>query len=141
MTDDLTQNGSDNLPARLAAAAGAGELAAAAAIDAAEGDKFLHALLADQMAAAHLLTMRMAAAADRAIAAAADGAAGGSEGNLPLFDLAAARFSGAAARLNGRYCRSLQTLRALAAHEEEIEWGGVDLADLLGPHDLSPEEK
>src|SRR5262245_57665632 len=122
MTNELTQGSPATLPARLAAAAGAGELAAAAAIDAAEGDKFLHALLADQMAAAHLLTMRMAAAADRAIAAAADGSAGG-EDNLPLFDLAAARFAGGAARLNGRYCRSLQTLRALAtAGEEEIEW-------------------
>src|SRR5215470_648888 len=128
MTDDLTQNGSDNLPARLAAAAGAGELAAAAAIDAEEGDKFLRGLLADQMAAAHLLTMRMAAAADRAIAAASE--PGGGDSNLPLFALAAARFAGAAARLNGRYGRSLQTLRALTgpqAPTEEVEWTGIYL--------------
>ncbi len=104
MTDTLTQDSPDDLPAQLAAA-GAGELAAAAAIDAEEGDKFLQALLADQMAAEHLLTMRLAAAADRAISAAAD-SAGRSEDNLPLFDLAAARFAGAAARTRaGCGCR------------------------------------
>ena len=142
MTDEFTQNCPDALPDQLAAAAGAGELAAAAAIDAEEGDKFLQALLADQMAAAHLLTMRMAAAADRAIGAAADGVGQG-EGNLPLFDLAAARFAGAAARLNGRYGRGLHTLRALAgpaAADEEIEWVGFNLP-LNGEHELSPEEK
>ena len=127
MTDDLTPN-TNALPAQLAAAAGAGELAAAAAIDAEEGDKFLQGLLADQMAAAHLVTMRMAAAADRALAAAADGE-GHNADNLPIFDLAAARFAGAAARLNGRYRRSLQTLRALAgprqaAPDDDIEWVG-----------------
>ena len=63
MPTEFTHNSADNLSTQLAAAAGAGELAAGAAIDAEEGDKFLHALLADQMAAAHLLTMRMAAAA------------------------------------------------------------------------------
>jgi hypothetical protein len=138
MTDEFTQNSPNGLAAQLAAAAGVGELATAAAIDAEEGDKFLHSLLADQMAAAHLLTMRMAAAADRAIGAAADGA-GQTEGNLPLFDLAAARFAGAAARLNGRYCRGLQTLRALAASagEEDTEWRGVRFID---DPELSPEE-
>jgi len=139
MTDEFTQDSRDALPEQLAAAAGAGELAAAAAIDAEEGDKFLQALLADQMAAAHLLTMRMAAAADRAIGAAADGGGPG-DGNLPLFDLAAARFAGAAARLNGRYCRGLQTLRALAAPaEEEVEWVGIDFSG--GDSELAPEEK
>src|SRR5215470_12704865 len=93
MATYFTYNTTDNLPEHLAAAAGAGELAAAAAIDAEEGDKFLQALLADQMAAAHLVTMRMAAAADRAIAAVADGTAHGAD-NLPVFDLAAARFAG-----------------------------------------------
>jgi hypothetical protein len=139
MTSEFTQDSSINLPAQLAAAAGAGELAAAAAIDAEEGDKFLHSLLADQMATAHLLTMRMAAAADRAIGAAGDGAIGRGDDNLPLFDLAAARFAGAAARLNGRYCRALQTLRALAAPaaEEEVEWQGVRFID---DPELSPEE-
>ncbi len=138
MTNEFTQDSPNGLAAQLAAAAGAAELAAAAAIDAEEGDKFLHALLADQMAAAHLLTMRMAAAADRAIGAATDGA-GRSDDNLPLFDLAAARFAGAAARLNGRYCRGLQTLRALAGPAaEEVNWVGV--AFLAGP-DLSPEER
>ena len=140
MTDTFTQNSSDSLPAQLAAAAGAGELAAAAAIDAEEGDRFLHGLLADQMAAVHLLTMRMAATADRAISEAANGGGLGDD-NLPIFDLAAARFAGAAARLNGRYCRGLQTLRALAAPDEaEVEWVGVNLP-ILGPHELSPEEK
>ena len=129
MTTIFTHNSPDALPAQLAAAAGAGELAAAAAIDAEEGDKFLQGLLADQMAAAHLVTMRMAAAADRALAAAADGATHDTD-NLPIFDLAAARFAGAAARLNGRYRRSLQTLRALAgpqqaAVDEETDWLGV----------------
>src|SRR6185312_9989846 len=116
----------------------AGELAAAAAIDAEEGDKFLHGLLADQMATAHLLTMRMAAAADRAIGAAADGA-GRSDDPLPLFHPAAARFAGAAPRLNGRYCRGLQTLRALSApaDEEEAKWVGVRFID---DPELSPEE-
>jgi hypothetical protein len=138
MTNEVTQESSESLAAQLAAAVGAGELAAAAAIDAEEGDRFLHGLLADQMATAHLLTMRMAAAADRAIGAAADGA-GRSDDNLPLFDLAAARFAGAAARLNGRYCRGLQTLRALAAPaaEEEVEWVGVHFLD---DPELSPEE-
>ncbi len=140
MTDTFTQDSPDSLPAQLAAAAGAGELAAAAAIDAEEGDKFLHALLADQMAAAHLLTMRMAAAADRAISTAANGVGRG-DGNLPLFDLAAARFAGAAARLNGRYCRGLQTLRTVAAPaEEEVEWVGVNLP-AFGEYELLPEEK
>ncbi|HZF35445.1 MAG TPA: HGGxSTG domain-containing protein [Candidatus Angelobacter sp.] len=136
MTTKFTQNCPDDLPERLAAAAGAGDLAAAAAIDAEEGDKFLHTLLADQMAATHLLTMRMAGAADRAIAAAG---AGGGDDNLPLFDLAAARFAGTAARLNGRYCRGLQTLRTLAAltAEEEVEWQGVRFID---DPELSPEE-
>ncbi len=138
MTNGFTQIPPTALPAQLAAAAGAGELAAAAAIDAEEGDKFLHGLLADQMATAHLLTMRMAAAADRAVSAAAEGA-GRNDDNLPLFDLAAARFAGAAARLNGRYCRGLQTLRALAspAAEEEVEWHGVRF---IGDPELSPEE-
>jgi hypothetical protein len=142
MTDDFTQNSHDALPQQLAAAAGAGELAAAAAIDAEEGDKFLQALLADQMAAAHLLTMRMAAAADRAIGAAADGA-GRPEGNLPIFDLAAARFAGAAARLNGRYCRGLLTLRALggpSGDDEEIEWVGFN-PPANGEYELLPEER
>jgi hypothetical protein len=142
MTNKVTQNSPHTLPERLAAAAGAGELAAAAAIDAEEGDKFLQALLADEMAAAHLLTMRMAAAADRAIGAAADGVGQGA-GNLPLFDLAAARFAGAAARLNGRYGRGLQTLRALAgpaAADEEIEWVGFNLP-ANGECELLPEEK
>jgi hypothetical protein len=128
VTEIFTHNSHDALPAQLAAAAGAGELAAAAAIDAEEGDTFLQALLADQMAAAHLVTMRMAAAADRALAAAADSDTQSTD-NLPIFDLAAARFAGAAARLNGRYRRSLQTLRALAgpqqaASDEDIEWVG-----------------
>ena len=140
MTDFLTQN-DQSLADQLAAACGAGDLCAAAAIDAEEGDKFLRARLPDQMAAAHLLTMRMAALADRAISAAAGGAAQGSD-NRSLFDLAAARFAGAAARLNGRYCRALQTLRALpdpaAEEEDDVEWAGI-------PHMLvqylTPEEK
>jgi hypothetical protein len=138
MPTEYTHISSDTLPERLAAAAGAAELAAAAAIDAEEGDQFLRGLLADQMATAHLLTMRMAAAADRAVAAAADGAGGG-EDNLPVFDLAAARFAGAAARLNGRYCRGLQTLRALTASggEEDSEWMEVCFVD---DPELSPEE-
>jgi hypothetical protein len=138
MTDGFTQNCSAGLPERLTAAAGVGELAAAAAIDAEEADKLLHSLLADQMAAAHLVAMRMAAAADRAIGAATDGVCT-DEDNLPLFDLAAARFAGAAARLNGRYCRSLQTLRALAASagDEDVEWRGVRFID---DPELSPEE-
>jgi hypothetical protein len=143
MATEFTQN-SGNLPGQLAAAAGAGELAAAAAIDAEEGDKFLHTLLADQMAAAHLLTMRMAATADRAIAAAAE-SAGQSESNLPLYDLAAARFAGAAARLNGRYCRGLQTLRALAVpaaeEDEDIEWVGVTLPFFGEDETMTPEER
>jgi len=139
MTDAFTQDSPDALADQLAAAAGAGTLAAAAAIDAEEGDKFLQALLADQMAAAHLLTMRMAAAADRAIGATADGVGRG-DVNLPLFDLAAARFAGAAARLNGRYCRGLQTLRALAAPgEEEVEWVGIDFDG--GNSEPPPEER
>src|SRR5262245_3462500 len=109
---DTVTHMTDSLADQLAAACGAGDLCAAAAIDSEEGAKFLHARLADQMAGAHLLTMRMAALADRAISAAAEDAAHGTD-NLPLFDLAAARFAGAAARLNGRYCRSLQTLRGL----------------------------
>jgi hypothetical protein len=144
MADKLTQDSPVDLPGQLAAAAGAGELAAAAAIDAEEGDKFLRGLLADQMATAHLLTMRMAAAADRAIGAAADGA-GRSDDNLPLFDLAAARFAGAAARLNGRYCRGLQTLRALAApaaeEDEDIEWVGYTLPLLGEDEKMTPEER
>jgi len=136
MTHDDTQNSLETLPERLAAAAGAGELAAAAAIDAEEGDKFLHSLLADQMAAAHLVAMRMAAAADRAIGAAAG--ADPTEANLPLFDLAAARFAGAAARLNGRYCRGLQTLRALAGvAEEDVRWIGIIFES---EHEPSPHE-
>src|SRR5262245_29522425 len=119
MTDVLTQK-DQSLADQLAAACGAGDLCAAAAIDAEEGDKFLQARLPDQMAAAHLLTMRMAALADRAISAAAGGAAQGSD-NRSLFDLAAARFAGAAARLNGRYCRALQTLRTLASPNEDEE--------------------
>jgi hypothetical protein len=88
------------------------------------------------MAAAHLLTMRMAAAADRAI-----GAAQG-DANFPLFDLAAARFAAAAARLNGRYGRGLQTLRALgsAAGDDDVEWVGVTLP-VFGEEKLSPAEK
>jgi hypothetical protein len=144
MTDDFTQGSPADLPGQLAAAAGAGELAAAAAIDAEEGDKFLHGLLADQMATAHLLTMRMAAAADRAIAAAADDV-GRSDDNLPLFDLAAARFAGAAARLNGRYCRGLQTLRALAApaaeEDEDIEWVGFTLPLYGEDEEMTPAER
>jgi hypothetical protein len=144
MTSQFTQNSTTDLPEQLAAAAGAGELAAAASIDAEEGDRFLHALLADQMAAAHLLTMRMAAAADRAIGAAAE-EAGPGEGNLPLFDLAAARFAGAAARLNGRYGRGLQTLRALAApaaaDDEDIEWVGLTLPILGEDQEMTPAER
>jgi hypothetical protein len=133
MTDEFTQD-DQSLPDRLTAACGAGELAAAAAIDAEEGDKFLQARLAEQMAGAHLLTMRMAALADRAITAAADGA------DTPLFDLAAARFAGAAARLNGRYGRALQTLRALGertAEDESVLWVGI----ATEPDTLSPEER
>jgi hypothetical protein len=129
----------DTLADQLAAACGAGDLAAAAAIDAEEGDRFLHARLADQMAGAHVLTMRMAALADRAISAAADGSGQG-PANLPLFDLAAARFAGAAARLNGRYCRALQTLNILSSstdEEDEVEWVGI----ATEPDTLSPEER
>jgi hypothetical protein len=138
MSDTITQK-DQPLADQLAAACGAADLCAAAAIDAEEGDKFLHARLADQMAGAHLLTMRMAALADRAISAAAEGAAQGPD-NRPLFDLAAARFAGAAARLNGRYCRALQTLHKLAgpaAEDEEVEWIGLGYA----PDTLSPEER
>jgi hypothetical protein len=126
MSDVFTQT-SVSLADQLAAACGASDLAAAAAIDAEEGDEFLHDRLADQMAGAHLLTMRMAALADRSISAAAAGADQGSA-DRPLFDLAAARFAGAAARLNGRYCRALQTLRTLAgpdADEEDVRWFGI----------------
>jgi hypothetical protein len=140
MADTVTQN-DQPLADQLAAACGAADLCAAAAIDAEEGDRFLHARLADQMAGAHLLTMRMAALADRAINAAAEGA-GQNSANLPLFDLAAARFAGAAARLNGRYCRSLQTLRGLAGtpddNEEDVEWVGIPR---MAAQYLTPEER
>jgi hypothetical protein len=138
MTGVFTQTGC-SLANQLAAACGAGELAAAAAIDAEEGDKFLHARLADQMAGAHLLTMRMAALADRAITAAADRSDQGAT-NLPLFDLAAARFAGAAARLNGRYGRALQTLQALrdsTAEDDRVLYVGI----ATEPDTLSPEER
>jgi hypothetical protein len=138
MTDNITQK-DPSLPDQLAAACGAGDLAAAAAIDAEEGDKFLHARLADQMAGAHLLTMRMAALADRAISAAAEGA-GPALDNRPFFDLAAARFAGAAARLNGRYGRALQTLRDLAyraADDDRVLYVGISTE----PDTLSPEER
>ncbi len=138
MTEEFTQTGT-SLATELAAACGAGDLAAAAAIDAEEGDKFLHARLADQMAGAHLLTMRMAALADRAISAATEGAGQGAD-NLPLFDLAAARFAGAAARLNGRYGRALQTLRTLgygAAEGDDVLWVNISTE----PDTLSPAER
>ena len=83
MNNEFTQTGG-TLADELAADCGAGDLAAAAAIDAEEGDAFLQTLLADQMAAAHLLTMRMAAAADRAIGAAADSASQGGD-DQPLW--------------------------------------------------------
>src|SRR5262245_2325562 len=103
MIDVLTQK-DQSLADQLAAACGAGDLCAAAAIDAEEGDKFLQARLPDQMAAAHLLTMRLAALADRAISAAADGAAHGTD-NRPLFDLAALRVARPAPRPTGRDSR------------------------------------
>jgi hypothetical protein len=136
MSDVFTQT-SVSLADQLAAACGASDLCAAAAIDAAEGDEFLHDRLADQMAGAHLLTMRMAALADRSINAAASGADQGGA-DRPLFDLAAARFAGAAARLNGRYCRALQTLRTLAgpdADEEDVRWFGISTEKEMVSHE------
>jgi hypothetical protein len=87
------------------------------------------------MASAHLLAMRMAAKADGALSAAASAEAA----QAPLYDAAAARFAGAAARLSGRFREGLLTLHRISPpppFEPKVELFGWENSPPLPPEEL-----
>jgi hypothetical protein len=106
----------------LAAAAGVAELAAAAAVETAEGDGLLAALLRHEIALGHQLGMQFAAAGNAALEVAL--APGADEAAAKAADRTAARLGGAVARVMGHVRLALLSAAALPAATEE-KWIGV----------------
>jgi len=96
----------DDAAAALAAAAGVADLAAAAEIDAAEGDELLTAFVRHEIALGHQLTMQFAAAGNAALDVALSNAA--EDTAAKRADRMAARLGGASARVMGNVRLALE---------------------------------
>jgi len=120
-TDGIATASANDAAAALAAA-GVAELAAAAEIDAAEGDELLAGFVRHEIALGHQLTMQFAAAGNAALDVALANAA--EDTAAKRADRMAARLGGAAARVMGNVRLALLTLAGLPATAEE-QWVGV----------------
>ena len=119
---DTPVNAPADPAAALAAAAGVADLAAAAAVETAEGDGLLAVLLRHEIALGHQLSMQFAAAGNAALDVAL--APGADEAAARPADRTAARLGGAVARVMGHVRLALLSAAALPAAAEE-KWIGV----------------
>ena len=130
----LASSPSDDAAVALASAAGVADLAAAAEIDAPEGEGLLAAFARHEVALGHRLAMRYAAAGNAALdAALADGADAVAAARA---DLQAARFGGAVARVMGNVRLALLALAKAPVTESE-QWVPVHF---VGEMLCAPEE-